>query len=82
MYHIKAVFWRCDMHTECPLSAAEILRFMPIDDEVEGLFATVSGERFRDGRRGPGRPGHGRLGLRLRVSAKVTRVAAAGPPAS
>ncbi len=31
---IKAVYWWCYMHTECPLPAAEILRVMPTDDDI------------------------------------------------
>lgn len=27
------------MHTECPLSPAEIMKTMPTDDEIEGMFA-------------------------------------------
>ncbi|HJJ00478.1 MAG TPA: hypothetical protein OIM11_08680 [Coriobacteriaceae bacterium] len=38
------------MHTEEPESPAEILRRMPRDEDVDGLFATVSGEgRHSDG---------------------------------
>lgn len=35
---IKAVFWWCYMHTECPLGAADILRVMPTDDDIEGIY--------------------------------------------
>ena len=45
MHRIKAIFWWCYMHTEHPLSAAEILRIMPTDDEVDGLFAAASKDR-------------------------------------
>lgn len=41
LHCVKAIFWWCYMHTESPLSAAEILRIMPTDDDVDGLFATV-----------------------------------------
>lgn len=41
---IKAIFWWCYMHTESPLTSAEILRVMPTDDQVDGLFASVSGK--------------------------------------
>ena len=56
MHRIKAAFWWCYMHTERPLAPAEILRLMPTDDDVEGLFATAS-----DGRDGSdeGPDGHG-----------------------
>ena len=36
------------MHTESPLPASEILRVMPTDDDVDGLFKTASGKRGRD----------------------------------
>ena len=49
MHRVKAVLWWCYMHTENPLSAAEILRVMPTDDEVDGLFASASGRDGRDG---------------------------------
>jgi len=47
MHRIKAIFWWCYMHTEEPLPAARILRVMPTDDDVEGLFATASGDSGR-----------------------------------
>lgn len=34
---IKAIFWWCYMHTEYPMTAAEILREMPTDDDIELL---------------------------------------------
>lgn len=49
MHRVKAVFWRCYMHTECPMSAAEVLRVMPTDDEVDGLFANAYGNEKRGG---------------------------------
>ena len=42
MHRIKAIFWWCYMHSENPLSAAEIVRVMPTDNDVDGLFATAS----------------------------------------
>lgn len=45
LHSIKAIFWWCYMHTEQPLPAAEIIRVMPTDDDVKGLFATASEER-------------------------------------
>lgn len=42
MHRIKAVFWWCYMHTESPLSPSEIIRVMPTDDDVDGLFAAAS----------------------------------------
>lgn len=35
----KACFWWLHAHTECPLPAAAILREMPRDGDVDGLFA-------------------------------------------
>lgn len=48
LHRIKAIFWWCYMHTESPLPSAEILRVMPTDDQVDGLFASVSSRRKRD----------------------------------
>ena len=48
LHRVKAIFWWCYMHTESPLSAAEIIRVMPTDDDVDGLFKTASGKRGRD----------------------------------
>ena len=48
MHRIKAIFWWCHTHTEDPLPAAEILRVMPTDDDVGGLFAAASPSRKRD----------------------------------
>ena len=45
MHRIKAVFWWCYAHTECPFAPAEILRMMPTDDDVEGLFASASSSK-------------------------------------
>ena len=49
MHRVKAVFWWCYMHTECPMPAAETLRMMPTDDEVDGLFANASGSEEKVG---------------------------------
>lgn len=35
---IKAVYWWCYMHTECPLSASEILKSMPTDEDIDFLY--------------------------------------------
>ena len=45
---VKAIFWWCYLHTENPLPAAEILRVMPTDDDVEGLFAAASDKAKRE----------------------------------
>lgn len=44
---IKAIFWWCYMHTECPKSAAEILQEMPTDKDIEILRSTY-GIRVED----------------------------------
>lgn len=48
IHRIKAVFWWCYMHTECPLAPAEILRMMPTDDDVEGLYSSTPNGKKRD----------------------------------
>ena len=35
---VKAVYWWCYMHTECPLSAPEILKTMPTDKDIDLLY--------------------------------------------
>lgn len=47
-HRIKAIFWWCYMHTECPLSAAQIIKTMPTDEMVDGLFASVSSTTQRE----------------------------------
>ncbi len=37
---IKAVFWWCYMHTECPAPVSEILRSMPKDEDIDLLYET------------------------------------------
>ena len=44
---IKEIFWWCYVHTESPLAPAEILRVMPTDGQVDGLFSSASGKRER-----------------------------------
>lgn len=41
---IKAVYWWCYMHTECPLPAAEILRVMPTDESIAREMRAMSYE--------------------------------------
>lgn len=48
MRRIKAIFWWCYMRTECPLPAAEILRRMPTDAEMEGYFRLASSKGSRE----------------------------------
>jgi len=38
MRRIKAVYWWCYMHTEDPLTSAEILKVMPTDDDIDALY--------------------------------------------
>ena len=35
---IKAIFWRCYLHAECPLVPADILKVMPTDDDIDQLY--------------------------------------------
>lgn len=49
IHRIEAIFWWCCMRTENPLPAAEILRVMPADDQVEGLYASASRRGKRHG---------------------------------
>ena len=35
---VKAVYWWCYMHTECPRDAAGILESMPTDDDIDLLY--------------------------------------------
>ena len=44
MRRAKAVFWWCYAHTEAPLPAAEVLRTMPTDDDIEELYRRASAE--------------------------------------
>lgn len=44
---IKAAFWLCYMDTECPETAAEILRSMPTDDDMD-LLTELYGVRSED----------------------------------
>lgn len=47
---IKAVFWWCYMHTECPLSPAGILREMPTDKDIDDLYFSCSqAQRLQEG---------------------------------
>jgi len=39
---IKAAFWWCYLHTESPLSAAELLKEIPTDDDIDDLYRSVS----------------------------------------
>jgi hypothetical protein len=45
MRRIKAVFWWCYMHTEYPLSPAELLRVMPTDEDIDSYFRALDERR-------------------------------------
>lgn len=49
MRRVKAIFWWCYAHAGSPLPAARMLKAMPTDDDVEGLFAMASKPKRRDG---------------------------------
>lgn len=42
IHRIKAIFWWCYMNTETPLPASEIIRVMPTDNDIKGLFLSAS----------------------------------------
>lgn len=42
-HRIKAVYWWCYMHTECPKSFSEIRRSMPTDDDIDLLREIYAG---------------------------------------
>ena len=64
MRRAKAVFWWCYVHTEVPLPAAEILKTMPTDDDIEELYRQVSTESQRTD--GPEEWGDGLVWAELR----------------
>ena len=39
---IKAIFWWCYMHTECHLGAADILKVMPTDEDIDGIYRSLT----------------------------------------
>jgi hypothetical protein len=45
---VKAVFWWCYMHTECPMDAADILRHMPTDKDIDGLYEQANKPKKKD----------------------------------
>lgn len=42
---IKAVFWWCYLHTECPQSAAHLLKTMPADEDIDAFYRRLSGQQ-------------------------------------
>lgn len=52
MRRIKAVFWWCYMHTECPRSPAGLLKTMPSDEDIDYLYRTYAqGQQSHDASR-------------------------------
>jgi hypothetical protein len=41
MRRIKAVFWWCYLHSEKPLSEAEILKTMPTDKDIDAIYKAI-----------------------------------------
>ncbi len=46
---IKAMFWWCYMHTECPLLPKEILETMPTDSDIDEIYKRVYQSSNDDG---------------------------------
>jgi hypothetical protein len=46
---IKAIFWWCYLHTECPLSPTEMLKTMPTDEYINKLYLQHTKEKEKDG---------------------------------
>ncbi|GHT79458.1 transposase [Actinomycetota bacterium] len=46
---IKAIFWWCYMHTEYPLSPAQILKTFPTDDGINSLYRSYTKAKEQDG---------------------------------
>ena len=44
---IKAIFWWCYLHSECPLSPSEILRVMPTDYDIENYYRSLTEQQQR-----------------------------------
>lgn len=45
---IKEVFWWCYMHTECPLTPADILREMPTDATIAAMYQLADDTNRKD----------------------------------
>ncbi len=56
---IKAVFWWCYLHCEYQVTPAEILRTMPTDNDIEGMYATAA----RSDQGNKGAPGWGNVAV-------------------
>ena len=42
MRRVKAVFWWCYMHTECPANEAKIIKMMPTDEDIEAIYQELA----------------------------------------
>lgn len=42
MRRVKAAFWWCYMHTECPASEAKIIKMMPTDEDIEAIYQELA----------------------------------------
>ena len=49
MRRVKAVYWWCYLHTECPMAAAETLSAMSTDDDIDFPYRTYSASPKRGG---------------------------------
>lgn len=45
---VKAVYWWCYLHTECPLDPKGILAAMPTDDDIDFLYETYAARPKRE----------------------------------
>jgi hypothetical protein len=45
---IKAVFWWCYLHTECPKEPAQLLEEMPTDDTIEDYYRNMTSRQQAD----------------------------------
>jgi hypothetical protein len=45
---IKAVFWWCYMHTECPMAPSEILKEMPTDETISDYYKLAASKQQSD----------------------------------
>lgn len=42
MRRVKAIYWWCYMHTEQPLPAAQILKVMPTDEQIQARYDAIN----------------------------------------
>lgn len=48
LHRVKAVFWWCYLHSEFKTSEAEMLKRLPTDEDIEGLFASARTTLLRE----------------------------------